>query len=147
MTAQTPTCYGRPVTPKLTKEQEQQVVELLAQGKSQVAITEARGISIGRVRQVRSKRQAAEAQAILQATKNTPVALNALQEALTKAIELLENLTGEIGRVVVEQRKMNKALYRRATENKHLREERAKDKQLIRDLKKFYHGKTGREWL
>mgnify|MGYP000440964936 CR=1 FL=1 len=116
MTDQPRTWNGRLVTPKLTKEQVQKVIELLAQGKSQVAITEALGISIGRVRQVRAKRQAAEAQAILQATKSTPIALYALQEAQAKTIELLNNLTAELGRVVVEQRKMNKALYRRATE-------------------------------
>lgn len=147
MTGQSPNFYGNAVTPKLTKEQEQRVIELLAQGKSQTAITQELGISIGRVRQVRAKRQAAEAQAILQATKNTPFALETLQESMTKVVELLAGLTVELTLLKTEHRKMNKALYRRQTENKRLRETVAEQKAALRELKRFYHGKTGREWM
>lgn len=147
MTDHVPTFYGHPITPKLTKEQQARVIELLAEGMSVKKIAETLQVGENRVRVLKDKTKIAEAQALLQATKKTPQALANLREAQTKIIELLDNLTAELGRVVVEQRKMNKALYRRATENKHLRQERAKDKAILRDLKKFYHNKTGREWL
>ncbi|WP_143324334.1 hypothetical protein [Caulobacter sp. FWC2] len=142
-----PTFYGHPITPKLTKEQEARAIELFAEGMSIKKVATTLQVGENRVRTLRDKRKTAEAQALFQATKNTPAALNNLQEGLNKVISILDQLVTNEAAQNTEIRKMNKALFRRSTENKRLRETVAQQKADLRDLKRFYHGKTGREWL
>lgn len=146
MTEQTPTYYGHAITPKLTKEQERQAIEMLAEGKSMRQITNELGVSYSRIRTLRDKRRTAENAAILQATKTTPLALNDLQNRLDKMTELLNSVVAFQASQSNWMARMNKALGRRQVENSNLRKTR---KELIaegRELKRFYHAKNGRKW-
>ena len=139
------TFYGNPISPKLTSEQEQQVIELLARGTSMPKIVEEVGVSLGRVRQVKNKQSAVTKAAQFQAITTTPKMLQTLQETQTKTVALLEALVSEITAMRTVQGKHGKALMRRQLELK-IKTETLRDlKRRKQELAKLVWNQTGRK--
>lgn len=141
------TFYGNQTTPKLTPEQKQEVIERLAKGLSMRAIAEELTISHGRVREVKSKKESAEAAAQFQATRDTPKMLNALQEGQDKMIALMTTLVTEIQQMKTVQGKHGKALMRRQLELKAKTETARELKRQKQELAKLVWNQTGRKPL
>lgn len=143
----TGTFYGHTISPKLTPEQKQEVIKLLAKGLSVRKITEELGVSVGRVKQVKANKAAAEAAAQFQATRDTPKMLNALQEGQDKMIALMTTLVTEIQQMKTVQGKHGKALMRRQLELKAKTETARELKRQKQELAKLVWNQTGRKPL
>lgn len=139
------TFYGNAITPKLTHEQETKAIEMIAQGKKLVDIQNELGVSYGRIRQLKQKRSAAQSAAMFQATRDTPKALNALQEGQDKMIALITTLVTEIQQMKTVQGKHGKALMRRQLELKAKTETARELKRQKQELAKLVWNQTGRK--
>jgi transposase-like protein len=139
--------YGHPVTPKLTSEQQTQVMEMLGQGISMVEAAKriGRPDAYQRVRVLARSMKGAQIQKDAQLLKFIPKALEQLLSAVTELQNHVETMNRQLTLMREAQRMSNKALLRRQMENLNLRSERRDLREERRKLKDMLWRHTGRE--